>query len=50
MTFLGLKMINFGHFSRFLASFKIKNLQLAGPSYDINLIWKTQNFRFEIAS
>ena len=33
MTFLCLKMIIFGHFSRFLASFKIFILQLAAHTY-----------------
>ena len=34
MTFLGLKMIIFGHFSRFLASFKISFTSLQHPKYD----------------
>ena len=33
MTFLGLKMIIFGHFSRFLASFKISFSSLQHPTY-----------------
>ena len=33
MTFLGLKMIIFGHFSRFLASFKISFSSLQHPNY-----------------
>ena len=34
MTFLGLKMIIFGHFSRFLASFKISFSSLQHPNHD----------------
>ena len=34
MTFLGLKMIIFGHFSRFLASFKISFSSLQHPNYN----------------
>ena len=33
MTFLGLQMIIFGHFSRFLASFKISFFSLQHPIY-----------------
>ena len=33
MTFLDLKMIIFGHFSRFLAPFKISFLSLQHPTY-----------------
>ena len=40
MTFLGLKMIIFGHFSRFLAFFKISFSSLQHPSYPpIVVIW-----------
>ena len=35
MTFLGLKMIIFGHFSSFLASFKISFSSLQHPNYII---------------
>ena len=34
MTLLGLKMIIFGHFSRFLASFKISFTSLQHPSHN----------------
>ena len=34
MTFLGLKMIIFGHFSRFLVSFKISFSSLQHPTYN----------------
>ena len=40
MTFLGLKMILFGHFSRLLASFKISFSSLQHPTHDLEL---TQN-------
>ena len=35
MPFLGLKMIIFGHFSRFLAAFKFSFSSLQHPSYNI---------------
>ena len=34
IAFLGLKMIIFGHFSRFLAAFKISFSSLQHPNYD----------------
>jgi len=37
MTFLGLKIIIFGHFARFLASFKISCSSLQHPSYGFSL-------------
>ena len=35
MTFLGLKMIIFGHFSRFLSSVKISFSSLHNPSHSL---------------
>ena len=44
MTFLGLKMIIFGHFSPFLASFKISFSSLQQPSYETKWISRLELF------